>query len=239
MFMQAFYRMPKYFELIMRPHVNLEREITFLDSVLRKRKARTVLDVACGVGRHSAALAKIGYDTTGVDYSKHQIAFARKKAKREGIRSKFFVQNANELSLNKKFDAAICMWSTLCEEPMDYSVVLRRVYEHLKKGGVFIFDIRFLENKKKDHFFKKTFTNGKDKLSAYIHTRYTQNFRIQNIVFTVNGKKIPDVAVHYILTRGEWKRELKKAGFRNVEIFYDYKKRKLKKPDRIQFVAIK
>ncbi len=37
-----------------------------------------VLDVACGKGRHSRYLAKMGYDTTGLDLSPHSIAEANK-----------------------------------------------------------------------------------------------------------------------------------------------------------------
>jgi SAM-dependent methyltransferase len=36
-----------------------------------------VLDVACGKGRHSRYLAKMGYDTTGLDLSPHSIAEAK------------------------------------------------------------------------------------------------------------------------------------------------------------------
>ena len=40
-------------------------------------KRGTILDLACGKGRHARYLNKIGYDITGVDLSENSIAFAK------------------------------------------------------------------------------------------------------------------------------------------------------------------
>src|SRR4051812_20402379 len=45
----------------------------------------SVLDLACGEGRHSIVLAKKGFDVVGLDYSRVYLA----KAKRKAVKSKF------------------------------------------------------------------------------------------------------------------------------------------------------
>ena len=50
-----------------------------------------VLDLACGVGRHSVPLAKRGYEVTGVDISPLFIEKAREYAASEGVDARFEV----------------------------------------------------------------------------------------------------------------------------------------------------
>lgn len=45
----------------------------------------SVLDIGCGQGRNAIALAKIGYDVTGIDTSKVGIAQMLKVAASEGL----------------------------------------------------------------------------------------------------------------------------------------------------------
>jgi SAM-dependent methyltransferase len=53
-----------------------------------------VLDVACGIGRHSVFLAKAGYRVTGVDRSAAFLARARRLAREEGARRARFVRGS-------------------------------------------------------------------------------------------------------------------------------------------------
>ena len=56
-----------------------------VERVIRQTKAKTslpVLDLACGVGRHSLIFAKRGFKVTGLDYSRPYLREARKIARR-------------------------------------------------------------------------------------------------------------------------------------------------------------
>lgn len=57
----------------------------------------------------------------------------------------FVLQDANLFSFDKRFDAAICMWTTIEEEPMQYKKVIRNVFRALKTPGIFVIDNRSWE----------------------------------------------------------------------------------------------
>src|SRR5580698_8158547 len=89
--MQILYgQLAKYFDVIaVASSVDTQKEVTFLENIFSKHNVRSVLDVACGTGRHSIALAKSGYDVTGIDYADELLKVARSKA---GMPNLTFIQ---------------------------------------------------------------------------------------------------------------------------------------------------
>jgi SAM-dependent methyltransferase len=91
--------------------------IRILEEFRVPRHAR-ILDVSCGIGRHSIPLAEKGYYVIGLDLSPLFIAEANKAAKARGVssRAKFRVADvreiANALQHEKPFDAILNLWSS-------------------------------------------------------------------------------------------------------------------------------
>jgi malonyl-CoA O-methyltransferase len=87
----------------------------------------TVLDVACGTGRHSNPLAEAGADVTGVDFSEGMLARARSKA---GQRAPRFVNHdvATPLPFHAgSFDRVLCCLA------LDHVVELRPFFGELAR----------------------------------------------------------------------------------------------------------
>ena len=74
-----------YYELI--EGRDWHNEIRLITSVLTAHKSESVVDLGCGTGYHVRALTKLGFNVTGVDISKQNIEFARKRAEKEKIRT--------------------------------------------------------------------------------------------------------------------------------------------------------
>ena len=90
---------------------NTLREVDFLIKELELESGASVLDIGCGTGRHAIELAQRGYVVTGVDISAGMLSEAKEKAKAAGVRVNWVHSDATGFSLDKQFDAAIC----LCE----------------------------------------------------------------------------------------------------------------------------
>lgn len=88
-----------------------EAEVDFLLTLYPILPGSRILDVGCGTGRHSIALAKRGHRVTGLDISGEMLAVARRKAQEAGVEVEWVQADATDFHFDEPFDAAIC----LCE----------------------------------------------------------------------------------------------------------------------------
>ena len=118
------------------------REIAFLDRVGLLLPGRRVLDLACGGGRHSLAMARRGAIVTGIDLGPEAIATARRRAKRAGLAIEFVQGDLREIEYEAEFDAATFIFGCCTEMPRDQAQdVLRRISRSLRPGGMFLLDV--------------------------------------------------------------------------------------------------
>jgi len=86
-----------------------EQEVDFLVDALGLAPGQHVLDVGCGPGRHSLALARRGLTVLGVDASDDFIALAHRGAAADHLDVAFEVLDVRELDIVGRFDAVICL----------------------------------------------------------------------------------------------------------------------------------
>jgi SAM-dependent methyltransferase len=118
-----------------------KREINFVEKAMRPKKRGKLLDLGCGIGRHSIELAKRGYNVLGLDYSSVYLNYARKKSvKTKNV--KFVRLDMRKINFRKKFDSVINMYTSFGyfsdEENVD---VIKKVSVALKRGGKFLIDV--------------------------------------------------------------------------------------------------
>ena len=104
-----------------------------------------VLDLCCGQGRHSIALAKTGLNVTGVDLSEEMLAIARSTADEAGVSLTLRQADMRHLpdDLENQFDAVINMFSSFgyLESEDDDQQVLHQIAKALKPGGKLLMDL--------------------------------------------------------------------------------------------------
>ena len=113
-----------------------EQEVAFLIEELGLDPGARILDVGCGPGRHSVALAQRGFAVTGVDVSRRFLDIAADRARAAGVPAAFFEVDARQMPFDDEFDAVI----SLCQGAFglmgrDDSLVLRRMTEAARPGG--------------------------------------------------------------------------------------------------------
>ena len=126
--------------------VDYARILDFLEALLhaRGRHPKTVLDLACGTGSLSVLLAKRGYRVIGADMSEDMLAVASEKACELEENVPFFIcQRMEKLTLPEPVECVVCCLDSLnyITDPAACKKAIRRVYEALGPGGIFLFDV--------------------------------------------------------------------------------------------------
>ena len=102
-----------------------------------------ILDLGCGPGLYSELLAKEGHKVTGVDFSSHSIAYARKEAEKKNLDIRYLNENYLGLDLEENsFDLVILIYTDFgVLPPPERDQLLEVIKKVLKPNGIFIFDV--------------------------------------------------------------------------------------------------
>ena len=210
---------------------------------------RKVLDLACGTGEMTVELAQHGFEVTGVDLSDEMLLVANEKAVKLGLSIPLFQQNMAELEGLGQFDCVTIFCDSLnyLRDEEDIVKTFSRVHEHLKDGGLFMFDIHSLY-KMEEVFSDHTFAVNGEEVS-YIWDCFPgeEPYSVEHdLSFFVRDEEsgLYDRfdELHYQRTYPveQYKKWLEQAGFTVSEILADLEEAPLvTETERILFVASK
>jgi SAM-dependent methyltransferase len=120
-----------------------EREADQIVERLGLQPGDAILDLCCGHGRHSIALAKRGYQVTGQDLSELFLERARMEAAEAGVQVRWVARDMRHVPFEEEFDAVINMFSAFgyLESEEEDRRALSQVHGALKPGGLFLLEI--------------------------------------------------------------------------------------------------
>ncbi|HEY1074737.1 MAG TPA: class I SAM-dependent methyltransferase [Patescibacteria group bacterium] len=123
-----------------------EQELDFLTKNIIPTKTTTILDLACGQGRHSIGLTQRGYShITGVDRDEHLLSLAYQAAAKATVTIPFIQQDMRHLNLDQTYDVIMLLFCTFGIESDEVNKdILKRLHAHLKPGGRIFFDMHNL-----------------------------------------------------------------------------------------------
>ena len=115
------------------------KEALFIRRVLRARWGHKVLDIPCGMGRVTIALARLGLRMTGIDRQEAYVRRAKRNAAGMRRRPEFVAQDMRKLDRVEEFDAAFNWFGSFGYfSDRDNLEFCRRVFRALRPGGRFL-----------------------------------------------------------------------------------------------------
>ena len=121
-------------------HRDYSEARNFIDNIveyLDLKKGSKILDLACGIGRHSIYLDKIGFKVVGTDKSPNNI----KKAKASKNQSVNFLQMEMIDDTNHKYDVIFNLFTSFGYVNHDYNLkTIKNIERQLKDDGTVIVD---------------------------------------------------------------------------------------------------
>lgn len=197
----------------------------FIDNItqyLNLPEQAKVLDLACGRGRHSVYLNKLGYDVTGVDLSENSIESAKKY---ENELLHFEVMDMRE-PFGEKFDAVFNLFTSFGYFPNDedHLKTLKAIHNSLNDYGLAVLDFMNVHKVIKNMVPEETKTV--DGIDFHIK-RWTDNGSIfKNIQFSHQETKYDFTEQVKAFTLHDFEQMMDEAGIYLLDTFGNYRLQK-------------
>lgn len=136
-----------FYEAISRVYERLfpagEAQVNFLLDALEAAPSKQVLDVACGTGAYSRALARTGFAVTGIDLDAAMIDQARVKAQADGLSIAFETGDMRDLSAFGDYGGVICLGNSIPHllSAGEIQLALGQMQAALAPGGVIVLQV--------------------------------------------------------------------------------------------------
>lgn len=225
--------------------------VTFVKKMIQQAHLDVdhIVDLGCGTGEITINLAEAGYHMTGVDLSSEMLATAEQKANYKQQKIHWLKQDLRSLRGLHHYDVAVSLCDVInyITTPREVERVFYHVFQLLRDGGLFIFDVHSLyhvENQMIHHNFSDVTDT-----SAYIwfcdEGEEPGEMYHDLTFFLKNGstyERFEETHFQKTFHVDEYKRFLKKAGFRIKGIYSDFSIERNKIPEvaeRIFFCAEK
>ncbi|MFY1045523.1 class I SAM-dependent methyltransferase [Chryseobacterium sp. GP-SGM7] len=202
-----------------RDYTEAENFITKLTSELQLPQSAKIIDLACGKGRHSVFLNKLGYDVLGLDLSRQSIEHNKQFENQTLI---FNVHDMRNPIDYEPVDAVFNLFTSFgyFDNEDDDRKVFQSVCDALKKDGYFVLDYLNEEFVRKTLVPETTITRGEIdfKISKKIEGRHI----VKDITFEADGKShhyFEKVKLHTLDAIQNYAEE---SGFERIKIWGDY-----------------
>ncbi len=198
-----------------------EEALTFMKKLtgfLELKKGQTILDLACGKGRHAISLSELGYDVTGVDLSPASILYAKNY---ENETLHFDVHDMCK-PYHKKFDAVFNLFTSFgyFENEHDNLRTLTAIKANLNLNGKAVIDFMNVNSIINNLVEKETKTVNR--ITFHIHRYVKDGYIIKDISFKDNNENYFFTEKVKALTLEDFQAYFKKADIELLFTFGDY-----------------
>ncbi len=214
----------RFYHILYRDRDATEAQV-FMDNLtnyLNLPEGGTILDLACGKGRHSRYLNKIGYDVTGIDLSVNSIAYAKQF---ENHRLRFEVHDMCK-PFPKQFDAVFNLFTSFgyFENDDDNLKTIKAIKADLNDTGFAVID--FMNTEKVIANLVPEDSKTVDDITFYQKRYVADGYIVKDISFEADGKAFNFQERVKAFTLADFESLFEAADVHLLDVFGDYKLRK-------------
>lgn len=202
-----------------------QAEEAFYRKLFSQHDVRSVLDCACGTGKHCYLFTKMGYAVHGSDISEAMLAQARENFQK--LRVDIPVTRCDFRELEKHFtdtfDAVVCLSTSLPHLHTDKELVraLTSMKRVLNRGGVVVVDQGTTHSSIKPDRRFELIINNRD--VSRIFVKDVKNNMLTIHIIDIYHNDLANCLEHYavtyrILLDDDYRRLLKTSGYRHVRV---------------------
>jgi|AntDeeMetageno50_2_1112565.scaffolds.fasta_scaffold02024_2 SAM-dependent methyltransferase len=180
-----------------------------------------VLDVPCGIGRHTVELAERGFDVTAVDATAAYLETARERAENADVEVAFVNEDMREFQQRESFDLVCNLYTSFgyFADRDDDERTARNFHESLKPGGTLVMDLASKELLARD--FEKRTWDERD--GAYVleehHVTDNWTWMANRWIIIHDGETREFEVSHRLYSAAELTGLLERVGFDEVTVY--------------------
>ncbi len=211
-------------------------QVDHIIKLLQIKEDAKMLDLCCGIGRHSLELSRRGFKVTGVDRTKSYLDKAKNQAKSEGLKIEFVHDDMRTFCRADAFDVVVNIFTSFgyFEDLEDDRKVVNNVFRSLKSGGKFL-----IEAEGKEILARKFRERDWNKIDEYIileDRKLINNWeKIESRwIILKDDQRIEHKLILRLYSAVEINSLLKQCGFSDVKVYgslegidYDHRAKRL------------
>ncbi|GAA4270041.1 class I SAM-dependent methyltransferase [Hyunsoonleella aestuarii] len=190
-----------------------------LTNYLNIPEGGSILDLACGKGRHARYLNKIGYEVTGLDLSANSIKFAKQF---ENHRLRFEVHDMSK-PYHKTFDAVFNLFTSFgyFDKDEDNLNTIKAIKTNLNASGFAVID--FMNSEFVIDTLVPEETKTVDGIDFHLKRYVEEDFIVKHIRFNAMGDDFTFEERVRGFTLKDFETLFEKADVHLLDVFGDYK----------------
>lgn len=180
-----------YYDRLYRSIKNFQEEAQRVATIINNnnRKAKTILDVACGTGEHASFLAgNHGYLVDGIDLDPNLLEIAAAKVPS----GEFSVANMTDFAIGKTYDVITCLFSSIgyVKTIDNLTKTFTCFKSHLTEDGIVVVEPWYTpDNWSAGRVFLKTFEDDEVKIARIVHSRIERNMSFLEMEYIIGTAK--------------------------------------------------
>lgn len=205
-----------------------------LTTFLKLAPNSTILDLACGKGRHSKYLNKLGFHVTGVDLSPKSIAYAKKFENK----SLNFKEHDMSVPFPKQFDAVFNLFTSFgyFENEEHNLNTIKSIKKELKPNGFGVID--FLNSDYVEKHLVPSETKIVDGIAFNIQRKIKNGYILKNINFNHENQEYNFTEKVKAISLKDFKKYFDDAGVNLKHCFGDYSLNEFNKETSTRLILI-
>jgi 2-polyprenyl-3-methyl-5-hydroxy-6-metoxy-1,4-benzoquinol methylase len=199
-----------------------ENLVNLILSSIDINNSDSILDAACGAGRHSIKFAEKGFQVTGFDLSETLLDIAVFESSKRDLQINFQNSDLRHFYSKEKFDLVLSLFTSFGYFNSDEEnfLFVQNAYEMLNKNGYYVLDYLNQE------FLKENLVNKTEKIvdgKEILENRYISDGRVNKKITIKKGNEISEYLESVKLySYSELAEKFGDLGFKVVKVFGDY-----------------
>lgn len=213
----------------------IKGSVEWISSMFEKTSGKKLLDLGCGPGIYAELFSEIGFQVTGIDFSKRSIEYAITNANLNAKKIDYIYKNYLDIEYHNEFDLITliyCDFGVL--SPNKRNVILDKIMSALKQDGILILD-GFTRNQLSDvpekqdlYYADSGFWCSKPHVCIQRNYHYieTKNYLEQHVIISEDNCDCYNIW-NQLFTVKSLSDEIKSAGFEKITLYDDVCGKKL------------